>query len=1177
MSKTEWTSEQLQAIEARGGSVLVSAAAGSGKTTVLVERVIRMLTGENPVSVENMLIVTFTRAAAQNMKRKISDAIAKTIAEGGDCERLRRQQMMLPYAKISTIDSFCINLVRENFQHLGVSPDFKLIDDSKRSILKAEALNTVLDKLYEEDTPEFRRLCETLSNGYSEDNLSNAILKIFELSQTEPYPDKWLAKLAEFYSEPTDVFDSPWGEALRNAIREVIDYCKELERIFNETAAKDEVVYKAYRPTYESDMEIFNALGEAAENETWDKLREAVNGASFKKIGSPSKKLGFDEGIKETAKCARDSAKEALEKAKSYFVETNEQFREDLVKLSPVINCLIDAVRKFSKEFMQLKLRENSCDFSDSLHYAIQLLDDGDGNPSELARELSAGFEEILVDEYQDINSAQDTLFRLLSRDESNLFMVGDVKQSIYGFRAAEPSLFIDKRDSYTEYNGIDYPAKITLGKNFRSEKGITENINFAFRRIMRKDTGGIEYEGNDELRYSEEHHIEHTDPDVFLRYINAGQAPRAEVEASYIIKFIKENVGKMDIRDGKGGYRKARYSDFCVLFATFKEGANTLVSMLEKENIPAAAERDSDFFNAPEIAFMTSLLRVVDNPYDDVSLLAVMFSPVFGFSPSALAEIRADSRKVPLWKSVMLAAENGNGACSELIEHLQRFHRISTSESVSALVNDLLDDTGYRSVVSAMNCPQERLANLNTLLGFAAAYDAGGREGLSGFLRYFDRAKAGEVKMKAEGCAAQSSNSVRVMTIHKSKGLEAPIVILAETSKSFNTDEITKSNILISRTCGIGIKCTDLEKGIRYETLPYLAVKNEKRRALNEEELRLLYVALTRAQDKLVIIFTRKEARGKKSKTAVERAAENTFSRIPAHVINNADTFGEIVANAFSTHIDAVALRMIKPGYCCNLEDCPSKLDVKKIQWEAAEGNTDEPVSDYLPEETEGWDEYVRDLCGRLEWEYPYSSLEGKLAKRVASDFADENEKFKYFASRKPMCMSKNELTPAQRGTATHKCMQFIEFDNPDVDAQLLELEDRGILSAQEADAVERRKISAFLSSEICRRILSSPKVFREESFTCSLPAREVYEGLSGEAAEEKIIIDGVVDCAFIENGKLVIVDYKTDRNVTEGELAERYKGQLNIYRQCLAEKLGTEVSECLLYSFTLGRTITV
>ena len=1163
----KWTTDQQKAIDARKGTLLVSAAAGSGKTAVLVERVIRRICdSENPCGVENLLIVTFTNAAAAQMKDKIFAAIGKKIAENPADKRLRRQQLMLPCANICTIDSFCIGLVRENFHALGIAPDFSLLDEGRLSILRSQAVNTVVDKLHEEHSQSFITLSELISDKKDDSKLIDAILKLYELSRAYPFPEKWLKSLDKIFSACTNAGESIWGKMILGYIFQLLNTCiADTEHCIRLLADEPELEEK-YRSTFESDKLLFEELLEFTDNCSWDEAVEKFNKVPFDAIKrAPS---GYQSSVKEICQSTRSAYKDRVGDIKNLLCISESEHQKDIEKLAPVITELISAVLKFSEEFSRLKAEENGADFSDTLHLALKLLVEPTENgyvKTPLAIGLSENYAEILVDEYQDVNKAQDMIFSALSKDENNLFMVGDVKQSIYRFRQAMPEIFLARRDGMEEYEDENYPAKVTLGKNFRSRSGVTEIVNFIFSSLMSRNAGGLDYDKNEFLEAAAAY-PEKTGADTEVCLIETDKDNFLAAQAKYAADYIENAISDgMTFTDGDS-QRQATYGDFCILLRSIKNCAKDFMDEFAARGIPFNCEAGGGLLSTPEIMFLISLLKIIDNPVDDIPLTAVMLSPVFGFTPDDLAQMRSANRKCSVYHCLVQSAESGNQKSLDFLEKTKEMRRIASTVSAGELIRRLIEDTGYNAVVAAMKDSTRRRANLNSFIDLANKYESTGKKGVSGFIRYIDSIIKSGNDIAGSEPKADEGNSVKIMTIHKSKGLEFPVCFIGACEKKYSNLSL-KEDLLISPESGIGIK--NSSGNAKFDTLARIAAKLEIKKAEHSEELRVLYVALTRPKEKLIILSSAPDWSKELSKISANIRDEKLID--PFTVINFS-SYSDCILSSLIRHPDAHALRNAAGISASVAIPCDTALKTQIITGDTDDTQTVQKTVCAKPDKNT-----VKDIQNRLNYVYPYAELEGVLAKRVASKLDSEEIGGEYFASRKPSFVSKDKLTPAQRGTATHRFMQYADYPKAknDVSAELNRLVEQGMLTQTEADVVDKKSIVRFFESDLANRILSADKVYKEYTFTSSIPLSEMEPDI--KQSDEVIIIDGVADCAFVENGELVIVDFKTDKASTANELAEKYKEQLSVYRRCLAEVIGLPVKQTLIYSFRLGETVEI
>lgn len=1178
----KWTTDQQHAIECCKGSVLVSAAAGSGKTTVLVERVIRRLTDEdNPCSAEDLLIVTFTRAATAQMREKIGAAILKRLSEDPTDRHLRRQYMLLPFAKICTIDSFCNDLVRENFHALGISPDYSLLDNETAVIMKNDVCEAMLERAYEEDSDgSFSGLSDMMSSGSSDEDFAKLIIKMYDISTAYPFPDLWLDSLIEEYSQP-DINKSCWGGIIKKYVCDMLDYCVSSSNDMMAAMESDSIVADAYGTAVQSDINMYAELREKV-NRDWDEALEAFNTVKYMGLGRVPK--GYESETKNAVMTARKKLKDLLKKVPNIMCVSSGEHSEDVRLMRGPVTKLIELVKQFGREYSAEKDKMNSADFSDILHRALNLLAVSDGRggyiKTDLARELSSHYVEILVDEYQDINEAQDMIFKAISADENNLFTVGDVKQSIYRFRQAMPEIFLRRRSTTHSFESGKYPLGITLGSNFRSRVGVTSCVNYIFRQLMSTEAGELEYDDSEALNAAAKY-PERDTPDCELHVVTdkGNRADTLEAQARYVARYIDRTVreGKTLVTKG-GALHPASYGDFCILLRTAKNVSSVYANALSERGIPVFSPETGGFFEAAEISFILSLLRVLDNPVQDIPLAAVMLSPLFGFSAGELADIRASAKErleagetEPLYRSVAASADEGDEKAAAFLKKIESLRRLSLTLSAGELVRRVCEETGFDAIAGAMPDGERRRLNIGLLCDYAEKYEAAGNLGLSGFIRFIDKVARTSGDLATAARPSENADIVRIMTVHQSKGLEFPICIFADMQHVFNERDNTES-VLISSSAGLGMK-RRTEDGISvYDTASRRAAVITSERMGRSEEMRVLYVALTRAKENLVMVTSVPNPEKGLAKVAVECGIGERANPFAVLRMNN---FSDLVLMALMRHPAADELRKL------------SGVDVPIFLSEKDRFKLKVVVSDSESSMTESANEqkiaakpvFFDEVCERLDYSDPRSVLSSVPAKRAASDGSERGINREYFASSRPAFMSSGGLTPAQRGTATHKFMQFSNYAaaRADIESELARLVDVGFLSEEEGKAVNVSAAKRFFMSSLAERIFASDNVMREKKFAALFPAKFFYPELMGEAAEEKIVVQGIADCVFVEDGKLVIVDYKTDTGVDAEALLDRYSAQLGIYREALSQALGMPVKETLLYSFFMNSTVKV
>ncbi|MDR2753825.1 MAG: UvrD-helicase domain-containing protein, partial [Oscillospiraceae bacterium] len=847
-----WTPEQKNAIEARGGALLVSAAAGSGKTAVLVERVLRLLTDkERPCGADELLIVTFTRAAAAQMRERIDHALRKRLESEPGNHALRRQQQLLPLAQICTIDKFCIRLVQAHGAAHGLPQNTRILDESEARLLQEEAADEALEAAYLADKDAFRLLGLLLEVSGDDGRLKALLQSASELALAAPNPDAWLAALPRAYDAALSPQASAWGKTQLAFLQDSLSQFKSFAKDSLRALEADTALRAKYAPALEDDIATFDRLLALAAQGAWDALRAQLCALSYARL-SPKPK-GSDAVLAESCKARRKlyTDKMARQKLAALLCVSEAEHREDMAALAPVAAAFAALAGDHLRICREKKASRGAAEFSDVLHWALDLLVTPEGRQTTLARELGAQFQEILVDEYQDVNAAQGKLFEALSRDGrgGNLFLVGDVKQSIYSFRQASPDLFLRMRREFSPFDGATYPACLVLGKNFRSRPGITDAVNFVFRQLMRADATEIEYTEEEELVCGAGFAPAQT-PDTALHLLacdaNAEDARRAE--AAYIADLIAVEVA--------AGRRKAR--DFCILLRSAKTAGTVYAQALTAVGVPAYATETESLFQSREIQLLLALLKVTDNPVQDIPLAAVLLSPIVGFAPDDLARLHCEHRALPgLYQRVRAAANAGDGACARFLEQLAAWRRMAALCAPGDFVRWLLEETGLLALAGAMRQPARRRANLHRLTAYALAFSTHSGVSLPGFLRYLHRIE-GSKSLTAVNTVSEAADVVRIMSIHKSKGLEFPVCILAQCAHGFNLSDLN-GPLLLHPGAGLALQRPEPETRRRLRTLPAAALQTVMARGTRSEELRMLYVAMTRAREQLILLATEK------------------------------------------------------------------------------------------------------------------------------------------------------------------------------------------------------------------------------------------------------------------------------------------------------------------------------
>ena len=1175
--KREWTAAQKNAIEAWKGTLLVPAAAGSGKTSVLVERVIRRMTDrENPVDADRLLVVTFTRAAAAEMKEKIAKNLSDLLLKYPNDRRLQRQQILLPAAQFCTIDSFCGQLVREHFQTLSVSPDFRIIEGNDGKLLQMEVADEVIEEAYRrnEGGSAFSRLGDLVTGSKNDVALRELVLSMYSFIQSHPFPEAWLTEKQEMFAFEGNPALSAWGRILTSHAEEVADYCLALCEKALALLKEDPDWWNKRSPNFFEDKIQLLEIKAAAGAKDWARLYAAVQGYEGGKTDFIRGRTS--EALAVQTKNMRDEIKESkvgkLPLLKQRIAAGEDGFREDIRTHFGLTEALFAAVLSFSERYTERKRDKGVLDFSDLIHLVIRLLvGPGGEEPSRtpLARELSAAYDEIMIDEYQDTNEAQDMVFRALSKEETNLFLVGDVKQSIYGFRHATPALFMERYDRYPLFNAEkkSYPAKIVLDRNFRSRGGVTELINFFFGQLMTKESCGIRYAGQEELVAAADYPGSEEIPAELHIIEKPKEEERRAVEGRYIADLIRDMVSRGMTVTVKEETRPVRYGDIAILLRKGKGSAEQYVRALEEEGIPAWAEESGGFFETAEVSTVVSLLKVIDNANQDIPLLALMLSPIYGFSSEEVARLRAAHPYGSVYHAVR-AARQENERVARFLEEMENFRALAATLPVDRLIDRLYEKTGYSAMVQAMKNGALRLQNLRRIFEYARGYAENGRPGLSAFVRFIDRMAENGLNVSQESSFAEGMNVVRVMTIHKAKGLEFPVCILADSV--YRHSGKNNANVLLHSQLGLGAKGEELEGLVKYNTLPYEAVRLELDREAVAEELRILYVALTRAKEKLIITAAMENPASRLKKLA-RKIGETTF--LDPFSVRDMSSMADWLLSCALRHPDGGALRGLAGAEDDSVLACKSGWKIVVAPPREAEEEKIEEKEEAAPSEA-----LLSRLSKIFSYRYPNEEQARIPSKVAVTDLVKEQERAKWKYKTRPHFLRKSQLTPAEKGTAMHKFMQYAVYGqaaaNPEEERDRLVA--RRFLSPEEGESLQMDSIRTFFSSELGQRILTT-EYHSEIRFQTTVPAGDVLPELDAAYANQPVVLNGVVDCVLLEEDGLVVIDYKTDRVEETESLKEHYRRQLDVYAKAMEECLAKKVKERILYSFHLGKSIVI
>lgn len=1156
----EWTASQQDAIRARNGTVLVSAAAGSGKTSVLVERVIQRITDEeNPASADRLLVVTFTKAAAAEMRGRIEKAIAQKIRENPEDSRLRRQQVLLAQANISTVDSFCAKISREFFENLNISPDFKIVADKQQEDLQAEAMNTAIGELFENGA---FALADAFSSERDDRRLMDAVKTLYDFTRSHLYPDSWLDEKLGEYDSSIGVWDTVWGRSLKAYGADVLDFCGNIVGECLKAVREDEKLFEALSPVFSEDAAVIGRLSDLIKKGSWDDFSQAVASAAFLRFPTPK---GYkDDPLKLRLQSSRETVTNAVKKDLAVlFSDSEDRVKKDIETMRPAAKALSELVKRFSRLYDEAKAEKNLADYSDIEHYAVKLFlenRDGEIRPTALAEEVAGRFDEIMIDEYQDTNEVQDWIFKAISQNGSNRFMVGDVKQSIYSFRQAMPDIFIAYKKAFESYDRSRdrYPCTISLDKNFRSRPEVIHSVNYVFSQLMSSGVGGVDYSGGEMLAQGLEC-PEKPGCETVVDFIEKSEeTPMEAAEARHIAATIKEMLDNGYTVTGKDGERPASYRDFCVLLRSANKYAFNYADEMARAGVPSWAAVTGGFFTSPEILSVLSFLQVIDNPNQDIPLLSVLTSPVYGYTADDLAAIRLEDRSRPVYVSML---QRGGGRFQKILEDLEHYRMLAATMPSGEFLSYFYMRTGYIDIAAAMENGESRIANLRRLRQYAEDYEKAGYAGISGFIRFIDKLRASKSDMESANLISENADVVRIMSIHKSKGLEFPVCIIAGCGRKLNSD---RDEVSLNARLGLGIKLIDENTGARYSNIIRDAVRLENRRQAASEELRVFYVAMTRAREKLIMVSTVNnidKALGKLAPQIDEGKA------VPPFVVSGASSIAEWLMLCALRHPSAGSLRhRVNAGDTIIEKGCftPWKVRVLKPV-EAMPRQAEAPVAQAPVNRA-----LMEGITARCNYQYPFEEVNRIPAKVTASAVAGD---LRESTLNRPAFLSFKGLTPAERGIALHSYMQFADFSaalkNPE--RELERLVSEGFITAEQGAAVNLIRVKKFLQSSLGRRIAASDNVKKEQRFSVNIPASMIAPDLDGEYRDTPVILQGAVDCSFTENGRLYILDFKTDRVESAEELAAEYGMQLKLYAKALEQVTGMEVGGCCLYSLHL------
>lgn len=1175
----QWTEQQYNAIYATDGSVLVSAAAGSGKTAVLVERVIKLITREeNPIDVDRLLIVTFTRAAAAEMRQRLSSAINSLLENDPYNARLLRQKQLLYNASISTIDSFCGDLVREYFHTLDIARDFRIADEGELKVLRKTALDTTLEVFYKQHDEVFYSLINNISTKNSDEKVRKMVLKISDFLSTQPFPELWLDNMLDNY-KPQNISDTIWGKIVLEYSLSALEHAIILSENSIIIAKSDDKLFESVKPCLDDDILKLNDLLKIVSEENFDDAQLNFSKLKFSRLATPK---GYgDNPLKESISANRKEIKDIVDKLKKYFYYDNSLFGSEIKLLQLYIGKLFDVVREYISEFDKLKAKKNILSFSDIELLTVKLLAEPneDGYYKTIqADEISARYDAVMVDEFQDVNDVQDLIFRCVSKDESNLFVVGDVKQSIYGFRQAKPEIFINRKNAYNRFNrdNPDYPATIILDKNFRSRSEVCDAVNFIFSRLMSKGSAQMDYD-EDEMLVNGAIYPDSSDCDFEITLIERTSfedVEPAQVEAQYIANKIHKMMGEGFLVSEGANQRKATFGDFAILLRSPSKTASIYVNTLINNGIPAFSENKENFFDVQEVKIMLNLLRIIDNPTLDIPMLSVMCSPIYSFTPDELAQIRANSRYTNLYTSVVNFAQHSKKA-SDFVNELNRLRKFAYTCGIDELIGRVYEETSFVAITSAVKGTGNSSANLNILREYARNYETNGYKTLTDFISFIDRLVENGTSLPASTTGEGDLNGVRVLSIHASKGLEYPVCFIADSAHQFNKTDL-KEDVLIDSHTGVGIMIK--ENDCKTDTFTRLAVGLDIAKNEVAEELRVLYVALTRAREKLIVVSSLKDVEKQLTRLYQKLSYDNT---IDSYTVTKAKSISDWILLCALTHpslnnvrrqLDPEAKNIFynnESEWVLNIID---SLDVDDTVPSVDAEEIINSTSSYLTD-------YAELLKRNLSFEY-VNAQTMFLPQNVSASHLTHNDK-SYFDTilNKPLFIKSDSVTAVERGTAHHRFLQHCNFVSAreNIGSEIERLKSDGVLTDAQAESIDIPRILKLLKSQLFDRIIKSSQILREEQFFVKLSPSLLFDEFKDIETDKNVVVQGAVDLAFLEDGQLVIVDYKTDRVKEIEKLAELYAKQLEIYRYAMEQSTEIKVKECIICSVHLDEFISL
>lgn len=1196
----KWTKDQESAIKLRGENLLVSAAAGSGKTAVLVERIIRLIT-EDMIDINKLLIVTFTNAAAGEMRERILDALLNEIEKGAHKEsHLRRQITLLNRSYITTLHSFCIDVVRKNFHLADIDPTFRIGDSTETNIIIQETLEELLEEEYKRAHENFIDLVEGFGGNREDIKLQELILRIYRFIQSKPNPQEWLNSSVEEFGMGKEEFErSQWIKTIKDSIRVELHGMEELiqEAIKHCSSINGP---KEYEEALCGDLSNIDDLLKSLDI-SLEKFYKSIHNLKHPKLKQirGERKKEIDDVLQKEVKELRNKYKDNLKKSitEKILMNSVDEYLNQINSMYPVMKYLAYLIEGFTEKYSKKKLDKGILDFNDLEHYALKILEN-----EEVSRDYRNKFEHIFVDEYQDSNIVQETLLNRIKR-ENNLFLVGDVKQSIYRFRLADPSLFIEKYKAY-EKEGKRRNRRIDLSQNFRTREEILKGINFLFKNIMSSELGEIDY-NREAFLYKGLDFEEIENPEIELNIIEKQVADQddideeleemsmAELEARYIANRIKKIIGTKTYSGKAQSYKKIDYRDIVVLLRSPRSWSAIFTEIFNKEGIPVYSDDSSGYFDTIEINMFLDLLRLIDNKRQDIPLLTVMRSPIGRFTTEELIKIRLEQREGNYYEAlenyIINNSDDLQRKLEDFINHIDQWSHEARFLKLDEFLWKILIETGYYHYVGAMPGGIQRQANLRILVDRATLFEKSAINGLFLFLRFIEKLTKSKGDMGSAKTLGENENVVRIMSVHKSKGLEFPIGICGGLGKKFNLMDM-QQEVLLHKDLGLGPKYIDIDKRIYSKSLPQIAIKRKIKVENLSEEMRILYVALTRAVDRLILVGSVKD---------IEKESKKWCRSTSKYNLTKGQTYLDWICSTLANHEDGKALRDIAeiPIDTNDIEKNSKSywrinlLNKGDILIEENERIKDKnELRNKLENfELDREEEYGELIKTRFQWEYHHKNAIKIPSKLSVSDIKKTSRKnIDNIAYKIPSLVKmpkfiegKKPFTKAEIGTIIHFVMQHLDLscqlDKNSIMEQINMMIAKELLTEEEAKVVKPDKILKFFEGTIGKRILAAKEIHREKPFILRKKAFEVIEGL--DDCDDELLVQGIIDCYFEENSELVLVDYKTG-NVSGNninEIISRYKVQMDLYKEGLEKIEGKRVKERYIYLFDIDEAVMI